>query len=491
MFETAELGRKLSKEAYEAQVPGLRTDLLAAQRKLTQAPFPVIILINGVEGAGKSELLNLLNEWLDARFIQTNAFGPPTEEQQHRPKYWRYWMATAPRGKIGMYLGNWYYAPIVERVQGKIDDDEFRADLADVKSFEQTLADDGTLFIKIWLHISRKEQKHRFKTWGSDPKTKWRVSRLEKKHTKRYSEFRAVSEHAIRETSTGDCPWVVVEATDERYRDITVAAHVLKRIRERLDAIQTRPPPEAEKPIDDPKTILDSLDLEKQLSKDEYKKKLEAGQSTLSRLERRAHKRQVGSLVLFEGWDAAGKGGCIRRMLHGLDIRHAQVIPIAAPTDEERAHHYLWRFWRHLPRLGRMTIYDRSWYGRVLVERVEGFATPAEWRRAYNEINDFEGQLVDHGIVLVKFWLHLSQKEQLRRFKEREKIPWKKHKITEEDYRNREKANQYEKAANEMIERTSTDYAPWTLIEAENKQYARIKVIETLNDRLKAALPKK
>lgn len=491
MFETAELGRELSKDHYESQVPELRTELLAAQRELAGAGFSVVVLINGVEGAGKSELLNVLNEWLDARYIVTRAFAPPTEEESHRPRYWRYWMAMPPRGKIGMYLGNWYYSPIVDRVRGEIDSAEFRSSLSQVRDFEKTLADDGVLFIKLWLHISKREQKRRFKSWASNPKTKWRVTRLEKKNAKLYDEFRHVSEQTIRETSTGQSPWLVVESTDERYRDVTVGSHILKRIRERLSAQKKRAAPQAEAPIANPKTILDTLDLTKSLEKSEYKARLEAGQAKLSRLSRKALARGVGSLVVFEGWDAAGKGGCIRRIIHGLDIRDAQVIPIAAPTDEERAQHYLWRFWRHLPRLGRMTIYDRSWYGRLLVERVEGFATPQEWQRAYREITDFEQQLVDHGIVLVKFWLHLSQEEQLRRFQEREKIPWKKHKITDEDYRNREKANQYEMAANEMVERTSTEFAPWTLVEAESKHYARIKVIETLNDRLKQALRQK
>ena len=193
-------------------------------------------------------------------------------------------------------------------------------------------------------------------------------------------------------------------------------------------------------------------------------------------------------ILALEGWDAAGKGGAIRRVTHALDARMYRVIPIAAPTDEERAHHYLWRFWRHLPRLGRITIYDRTWYGRVLVERAEGFASEAEWMRAYKEINEFEEQLTEHGIVLVKYWLHISADEQLERFKERETAPWKQYKITPEDYRNREKMNLYEQAASDMIARTSTEFSPWTLVEANDKRYARIKVLRTLCDRLDAAL---
>ena len=171
---------------------------------------------------------------------------------------------------------------------------------------------------------------------------------------------------------------------------------------------------------------------------------------------RAAFEKKRSSVVVFEGWDAAGKGGNIRRITAAIDPRTYRVISIAAPTDEEKAHHYLWRFWRHVPRAGYVTIYDRSWYGRVLVERVEGFARPDEWSRAYLEINDFEQQLVDHGIVLAKFWLHIDAKEQLRRFRERESVAWKQHKIAAEDWRNREKWDAYEEAVNDMVARTST-----------------------------------
>ena len=194
-------------------------------------------------------------------------------------------------------------------------------------------------------------------------------------------------------------------------------------------------------------------------------------------------------VAVFEGWDAGGKGGAIRRLTRGLDARDYRVVPIAAPTEDERAHHYLWRFWRYLPRRGRITIFDRSWYGRVLVERVEGFAAEDEWRRAYSEINDFEAQLTDFGTVLLKFWLHITPDEQLRRFEERQGIGYKQWKITDEDWRNREKWALYESAVQDMVERTSTSAAPWTLVEGNSKRYARLKVLRTVCDALEAALP--
>jgi polyphosphate kinase 2 (PPK2 family) len=235
-------------------------------------------------------------------------------------------------------------------------------------------------------------------------------------------------------------------------------------------------------------TVLNSLDMSLALTPKEYKKELAKQQGRLSHLARKAVHEGLSSIIVLEGWDAAGKGGLVRRLVPAMDARHYHIIPIAAPTDEEKAHHYLWRFWRHISRAGDVTIYDRSWYGRVLVERVEGLATPEKWMRAYSEINDFEAQLVEHGIVLTKFWIHITPDEQLRRFQSREDTPFKNYKLTEEDFRNRQKWPLYETAVDDMVERTSTEYAPWTLIEGNDKHFARIKALRVLCDRLEYVL---
>lgn len=487
MFETAELGIKLGREEYEQRVRSVRARLLELEFQLRSADFATLVLLSGLDGAGRGEFLNVLHEWMDTRYLQTEAYSTPTEEQRQRPEYWRFWMWLPPKGRTGVFVGSWYTRPLFEHVRGKMDDAELASELSRINAFERALSDSGTLVLKLWFHVSKKEQEKRFKRLERSKETSWRVTKRDWRHHRHYDEFVRTSDRLIRTTSTGHAPWFVVEGTNYRHRNIEAGERIATQLEARLKHPGPAQPEPPELATEDPTTILDSLDLSLRLPKDVYNKQLAQLQAKLHRYSRHLKKRQRGLILVFEGQDAAGKGGAIRRITGALDARHYRVIPIAAPTDEESSHHYLWRFWRHLPRLGRITIYDRSWYGRVLVERVEGLASRAEWRRAYKEINDFEEQLVEANIVLIKFWLHIDLKEQLRRFKERESNPYKMYKITPEDYRNREKAYEYEAAASEMIERTSTGYAPWVLVEANDKRFARVKVLKTICRRLKVA----
>ncbi len=489
MFETAELGRTLDKARYERRVPALRTELLALQERAREARLPIHILINGVDGAGKGETVNLLHEWMDPRYLSAQAFGPCSDEERSRPAWWRYWRALAPKGRIGIYFGNWYTEPIVGRALRHLSREGFEAQLTRIASVERALVDDGALIIKLWFHLSKKAQKDAYRALLASKRTRWRVTKDDQKNQRRYDRFREVSERAVRETSTGYAPWSIIEAGDERYRNVAVGETIAAALRERLD----HPPParllaEQRPPPTDGRTILDTVKLSAKVPARRYDKRLERLQGRLHAAFDELKRERRSVIAVFEGWDAAGKGGAVRRVTAALDARDYRVIPIAAPTDEERAQHYLWRFWRHLPGAGRMTVYDRSWYGRVLVERVESFAREDEWQRAYNEINDFEAQLVEHGTVLAKFWLHIDQTEQLRRFKEREHTAFKKFKITEEDYRNRAKAGRYVHAVHDMIERTSTDLAPWHLVAATDKRFARLDVLEHLCARIEQAL---
>jgi AMP-polyphosphate phosphotransferase len=280
---------------------------------------------------------------------------------------------------------------------------------------------------------------------------------------------------------------------DEYYRSLTVGRILLEGLQA---ALKTKNRPLAQPhaaPLTaslDERSLLDSLDMGQSLAKAEYQQQLASEQARFSGLMRDKRMRRHALVAVFEGNDAAGKGGAIRRVAAALDPRQYRIVPVAAPTEEERAQPYLWRFWRHIPARGSFTVFDRSWYGRVLVERVEGFCSAADWMRAYDEINDFEEQLTDAGVVLVKFWLAIDQDTQLQRFKQREAIPFKRFKITEDDWRNREKWPLYRDAVGDMVDRTSSEIAPWTLVEANDKRYARVKVLRTLNAALEAAFAK-
>ena len=491
MFESAELGHEVTKQVYARQEPKLRAALLNAQFDLAQAKkFPVLIVIGGIDGAGKGETVNLLNEWMDPRHIQTRAFGDASDEEAERPRMWRFWRELPPKGKIGIMFGSWYTAPIIRRVLGKSDDAEFDASLEDIMRFEKMLCDEGVLLLKFWFHLSKKQQKTRMQELEKDPLTRWRVTKPDWERYKAYAAFRQLSERALRETSSANASWTVVEGADARYRSLTVGKLLLDAMKKRLAKSshlerRVQAPPLSS----DNLGLLRDLDMTQQIVKQKYETQLEKWQGRLNLLSREKKYFNKHSLILlFEGSDAAGKGGAIRRITAAIDARHFQVVPVAAPTEEERAQPYLWRFWRHVPRRGRITIFDRSWYGRVLVERVEGFCGVADWMRAYGEINDFEEQMASSGAIVCKFWLQISAEEQLRRFTLRQKTSFKRFKITDEDWRNRKKWNEYEQAACDMIDRTSTDIAPWTVVEAEDKYFARIKILKTIVERMERNL---
>ena len=376
-----------------------------------------------------------------------------------------------------MGRGAWHTEPILRRVRGKLGAAEFEQKIEEIVRLEKMLCDEGVLLLKYWFHISKKQQKKRLKALGEKPEAP-------------YKKFLKVSEGFVRKTSTAEAPWIVIPGADPQYRALTFGNHVLAAMRERLDDKPSRTPdrqPPLPKPVDH-LNVLRALKLDQPLARAAYKKELEKWQGRLNLMSRDPCMRSTSVVCVFEGNDAAGKGGAIRRVTAALDARYYRSVPVAAPTEEERAQPYLWRFWRYIPRRGRFVLFDRSWYGRVLVERVEALTPEPDWMRAYSEINDFETALVRHDIVVAKFWLAISKEEQHRRFKQREKVAFKRFKITPEDWRNRKKWHEYETAVCDMVERTSTRIAPWTLVEANNKYYARIKVLKTICDALEAKL---
>lgn len=492
MFESAEIGHKIDKATYNERLPKLRAELINAQFELAELKqFPVLIIIGGVDGAGKGEMVNLLNEWMDPRHILTTAFAEASDEERERPRFWRFWRALPQKGKIGILFGSWYTHPIVSRVMGNANTADLDNAIHRIVRFEQMLTEEGVVLLKFWFHLSKKQQRERLKSLEKDPKTRWRVTDTDWERFKNYDVFRKWSEHSLRQTSTGNAPWTVVEGNDPRYRALTVGETLLNALRHRIDThngvVHQAEAPPLVPPVDNLR-ILQTLRLDQKLGKEEYKEQLEKYQGELNLLSRNPKFKDHSVIMVFEGNDAAGKGGAIRRTIQALDARSYRIIPVAAPTDEELAQPYLWRFWRHLPRKGKFLVFDRSWYGRVLVERVEKYCEEADWMRAYGEINDFEEQLAEHNIVVMKYWLAISKEEQYRRFKEREQHAFKLFKITDEDWRNRERWDDYEQAVSDMVERTSTEFAPWNLIPANNKYHARIEVIKTLIDRLEKAL---
>lgn len=489
MFESAELKHKLSDEEYDQEVPALREALLDAQFDLLEKKErSLLIIVGGVEGAGKGDTINLLSSWLDPRYLDIHALSAKSDEESARPEYYRHFRRLPPKGKIGIHFGSWHSMPIVDHAFKRTSRSEMDAQLGRINQMERILAEEGWVLLKLWFHLSKEQQEKRLKKLSKDKEQRWRVTDNDWMLLKMYDRFAKVSARALRETSTDYAPWHIIPGADPNFRHITVGRAVLGALKSNDEA---KP---AEKALVLPTQpadgvhMLSHLDFSKTLTKKRYENQLNDLQGRLSRGLRAKQFADRSLAIVFEGSDAAGKGGAIRRITPAMDVRQYHIVPIAAPTHEERLYPYLWRFWKHVPKAGHVAIFDRSWYGRVLVERVEGFCSESDWMRGYNEINEFEEQLQERGTQVIKFWLATSREEQMRRFKEREATGFKRYKITDEDWRNRERWGEYEWAVHDMVDRTSTEHAPWTLVEAEDKRYARIKVLKTIVQRLEDIL---
>ena len=494
MFESAEIGHAIDKETYDREVPALREALLEAQYDLQQQKrSAVIVLINGIEGAGKGETVKLLNEWMDPRLIEVRTFDRQTDEELAHPPAWRYWRQLPAKGRMGVFFGNWYSQMLQGRVHGLFKNAVLDQAISGAERLEKMLCNEGAVIFKFWFHLSKKQMKNRLNTLKDDPLHSWRISPLDWQQSQTYDKFVRYGERAIRRTSRDYAPWNIVEGVDPYYRSLTVGKILLEGLQAALQTPKVAARPAGVPPLPDKQgelSLLDCLDMTLHLDKDDYEEQLITEQARLSGLMRDKRMRRHSLIAVFEGNDAAGKGGAIRRVAAALDPRQYSIVPIAAPSEDERAQPYLWRFWRQVPARGKFTIFDRSWYGRVMVERIEGFCTQADWMRAYGEINDFEEQLTAAGAIVVKFWLAIDKDTQLERFQSREEIPFKRFKITEEDWRNREKWDLYRSAVCDMVDRTSTEISPWTLVEANDKRWARVKVLRTINEALEAAFEK-
>ncbi len=486
MLENLDLTKKLGKSEYKKAMDELEIQAGKLQREARELGIPVILLFEGWDAAGKGTLINRLSLSLDSRGFVVYPINPPNEEERFRPFLWRFWTKIPLRGRMTILDRSWCGRVLEDRIDKAVKSRIWQKAYDEILSFERQLSNDGYLIMKFFLHISKKEQKRRFNNLRENPATGWRVTEKDLRHHKQYDEYSTAYEDMLTKTHTEGAPWTIIEAHDRRYASVkffkTFCSLLSRRIQELRSADNHMPsspsiPPELAPP---PVSILDNVDLTKTLEREEYNSLLKPLQEKIRELEHEMYIRRIPVVIVYQGWDAGGKGGNIRRMVQNMDPRGYEVVSIAAPNEIEKQHHYLWRFWNKFPKAGHFAIFDRSWYGRVMVERIEGYCTETEWKRAYFEINEMEEQWTNFGTVIFKFWLHISPEEQLHRFKRRESIEHKQWKINEEDYRNRKKRDLYKEAVDEMLYRTSTSYAPWTIIEANSKLYARTKALQTV-----------
>ena len=510
MLEKVDLSKKLSKEEYKEKMSHLETRIGQLQRECKALKIPIMIVFEGFGAAGKGLQIGRLIQSMDPRGFHVFPIKNETEEERMHPFLWRFWTKTPEKGRIAIYDGSWYRRALIDRFEKRTKEKELPEAFHSINSFEKQLTDDGTVIIKLFLDISRKEQKKRFEKLQKNKETAWRVTQGDLERNAKYNEYAAMMEDMLFKTDTDYAPWTIIEATDRRFATVKIYTTVIKAMADQIEKLARQKKKvtadqetedhmnvsevarEADKELRELQvSILSKADLSLKYSREEYEEKLDKLQKKIEKLQGELYRRRIPVVLGFEGWDAGGKGGAIKRLTAKMDARGYAVNPTASPNDIEKAHHYLWRFWRAMPKAGHVAIFDRTWYGRVMVERIEGFCTKEEWQRAYKEINDMEKDLYDAGAVVIKFWMHIDKDEQERRFRERQENPEKQWKITDEDWRNREKWDQYEDAVNEMLLRTSTDYAPWVVVEGNDKYYARVKVLKTVVDAIEERLKEK
>ena len=483
MLEKVDLGRKAPKKEYGERAGALGKELSALQQRARGQKLPVIVLIEGWDAAGKGGLVSDLILNFDPRGCRVHTVSAATVPERREPVLWRYWRMIPKAGEIAVLDQSWYRDVSTACPEEGIRGAELKRRISGINTFERELTDAGYLILKFFIHIDKKEQKKRLQRLAESPSTSWRATELDFKRNRNYETYYRAFDEMLAGTDTPYAPWRLLSGMDRRAAALDLLDAAADGIRAALDR-----PPEAgaSGPVDPgdyhflamPK--LSEVPLTRTMERKEYERRLEAAQNRLSKLHGELYRRRIPAVLVYEGWDAAGKGGNIRRVAKALDPRGYEVVPIAAPSPDEAARHYLWRFWTNLPRDGHIAVFDRSWYGRVLVERVEGLCTEAEWKRAYREINEFERELSDWGAVILKFWLQIDRDEQLRRFRARQNTPEKQWKLTDEDWRNRSKWDQYETCVNDMLSYTSTDSAPWHVIESQDKRVGRIRTLELI-----------
>lgn len=463
--------------------------LESQQMKLKDRKLPVLVLIEGWGAAGKGSAIGQIIKNIDPRFFKVFTMpAAPTEEEARKPFLYRFFEKIPEAGKFTLLDSGWMNQIMEEKLSGALDDKTYTQRVDSVKRFERTLTDNGYLVLKFFFHISKKEQASRIQRLQADKDTAWRVSKGDLWQNHHYDDCLEAFDRYLDDTNTPSAPWYVIDSKSKKLAELQVLETMCMGIDTALHNESLAVPllQNVFPLIKMPK--LKDVPLDKTISEEEYKLQLRLLQEKLGHLHNRLYRKRVPVVIVYEGWDAAGKGGNIKRLTGALDPRGFEVHPIASPEPKEKARHYLWRFWTRLPKDGHIAIFDRSWYGRVMVERLEGFCSENDWQRAYYEMNEFEQELHNWGAVILKFWVQIDKDTQLARFTDRQNTPSKQWKITDEDWRNREKWDLYEQAVDEMLQKTSTTYAPWHILESVDKKYARIKALQTVIDALEKAL---
>jgi len=488
MFEKCDLSKKIDDKTFEKEIKPLQVEIGVLTRALWEHRVPIIIVVEGWNASGITMVISELIQHIDPRGFSLHSVGSPNDEERARPLLWRFFTRIPAKGRIAIFARSWYSRSLAEEVSGIDWKSAVRFSIDTINSFERQLSDDGAVIIKFFLHISKEEQKRRLDEREGNLLTSWMITKGDWDFHHHYDSYLPVIELFVEGTDKSYAPWTVVEATDSNYTCLKVYSTIIKRLRKHLDRIESSGKPEGKNNgkngiIKPPKTTVKIQSAPQvEYSRPEYEKHLVRCQEKVRDIQYLLYKRKIPLIIVYEGWDAAGKGGNIMRLVRLMNPRGYDVVSIARPDQTELDHHYLWRFYQRFPKAGHITIFDRSWYGRLLVERVEGYCTPSEWRRAYREINEMEQAYVGSGGGLIKFWLEVSKDEQLKRFQDRQNDPLKEWKITDEDWRNRAKWDEYEEAVDEMLSRTSTAEAPWTIVESDDKYYARLKTLQTVID---------
>lgn len=478
----------IPEEELKQRLSTAQNKLFELQMQLKEKKLPVLVVFDGYSAAGKGSIIGKVIKNIDPRFFHVYTMQKKTEEEKRKPFLYRYFVKIPEAGQFVFYDTGWMEEIVRKKAQGKYAKSEYENRVHSAKNFERQLTDNGYLVMKFFFHISKKEQKKRLDALMEEENTQWRVTKNDLWQNKNYEEYSKVCDRYLEETNTSVAPWYIIDATEKKLAQLQVMERLVEGIETALQNENIAVPiPQNVFPLKQMKK-LSEVNLDKKLTREEYREKLEKLQQRLSQLHYELYKRKVPVIIAYEGQDAAGKGGNIKRITEALDPRGYQVHPIASPEPHEKARHYLWRFFNRLPKTGHIAIFDRTWYGRVLVERLEGFCSENDYKRAYNEINEFEKELTDWGAVVVKFWVQIDKDVQLERFTQRQNTPQKQWKITEEDWRNREKWDLYEQAVDEMIAKTSTQYAPWHILESNDKYYARIKAMKILIEEIEKKL---